>query len=85
MRKVVKILEKSTDKHHSNYIGIVTPERTYDIIAEDETEHRCDFFPSSLSLLLFLPYRPTHLFLSADRGCECSRRYTPLRTTSCIF
>ncbi|XP_063693837.1 unconventional myosin-X-like isoform X2 [Bolinopsis microptera] len=40
LRQAVKILENNLDKNKSNYIGIVTPDRTYEIIAEDENEHR---------------------------------------------
>ena len=41
LRQVLKILEHPLkDKKQANYIGIVTPERTYEIIAEDENEHR---------------------------------------------
>ena len=43
LRQAVKILENNLDKNKSNYIGIVTPDRTYEIIAEDENEHRFGF------------------------------------------
>ena len=40
MRQAIKILENPLDKNKSNYIGIVTPDRTYEIVAEDENEHK---------------------------------------------
>ena len=40
LRHAIKILENPLDKNKNNYIGLVTPERTYEIIAEDENEHR---------------------------------------------
>ncbi|KAL5247554.1 hypothetical protein ACHWQZ_G019434 [Mnemiopsis leidyi] len=40
LRQAIKILENPLDKNKNNYIGLVTPERTYEIIAEDENEHR---------------------------------------------
>ena len=54
LRQVVKILENPLDKNKNNYIGLVTPDRTYEIIAEDENEHRSVLVAQSM--LLFKPF-----------------------------